>query len=151
MQERRAGVKMTRVRRDDVRRRGNGRAWQDPPVSSCCRCQCPSPRKDLGLRPTSMKIRSWGRNAAICQSIETCLRNSILSSTMRTIGNWQAARCRVGYYCSSHGQRLTESLADRSIHSRVMAPIFLYAGLLDSRTAIAVRVVESASAAVVVH
>ena len=51
---------------------------------------------------------------------------------MRTIGNWQAAKCRVGYYCSSHGQRLTESLTDRSIHSRFIAPIFLYAGLLDS-------------------
>ena len=70
------GVRMTRVRRDDVRRRGDGRAWQHPPVSSCCRCQCPSPRKDLGLRPTSMKIRSWGRDAATCPSIETCLRNS---------------------------------------------------------------------------
>ncbi|KAH9990059.1 hypothetical protein BJV77DRAFT_642083 [Russula vinacea] len=119
---------MTRVRRDDVRRRGDGRAWQHPPVSSCCRCQCPSPRKDLGLRPTSMKIRSWGRDAATCPSIETCLRNSSKTSIMGTIGNWQAARCKVGYYCSGHGL----SLSDRCIHSRVMAPIFLYAGLLDS-------------------
>jgi hypothetical protein len=31
---------------------------------------------DLGLRPTSKKIRSWGRDATTCPSIETFLRNS---------------------------------------------------------------------------
>jgi hypothetical protein len=56
-----AGVRMSSVRQCQTKGECQGHGTAS--------FQAPSPRKDVGLRPTSTKIRSWGRDAGSFPSI----------------------------------------------------------------------------------